>query len=243
MRKQTWRIGLVVTAMLVPLLATTVSTGPASADPQTTISIKPINTKCTDKQNRIKWKGGEPQYSHLGNVQSRPRGGMYICWALYKVREDRRRFDWWVAYLETRWYNADGPTQWTADAYMSQQMGSSQWAADNTESATGSFTSNRECGTPFSISAGFLGASVSTTQQLCDDYRVRRGTFDGNSALWETHQVGKVDRIETVFMQKVRHGSTRPKFKYWVEIPRYSYEHNGAIWIRNTKYKWVGRHI
>ena len=243
MLKQKLRIGLLATALLAPLIVTTVSIGPATADPQTTISIKPINTKCTDKQDRVKWKGGEPQYSHLGNVQSRPRGSMYICWSLYKVREDRRKFDWWVAYLETRWYNADGPTQWTADAYMSQQIGSSQWAADNTESATGSFTSNRECGTPFSISAGFFGASVSTTQQLCDDYRVTRGVFDGNSALWETGKVGKVDRIETVFMQKVRHGSTRPKFKYWVEIPRYSYEHNGAIWIRNTKYKWIGRHI
>ena len=235
--KKSARIGLLATALIGGLLANTQPV--ASADPSTSISLKPINTKCTSKQDRLKWRGGEPQYSGIANVESRPRGTMYICWGLYKVRESNRRFDWWVAHLETRWYNDSGPTQWTADAYMSQQISSTQWAAHNTESATGSFTSNKECGQPFTVSAGFYGASVSSTQQLCDSYRVTRRVFDGNSAFWDSAKVGKIDRVETVYMQKVRRGSTRPTFNFGVEIPRYSYTHNGVIWIRNTNYKWV----
>lgn len=240
MRGKKLKVGLLVSGLLGGLL---VATQPASAGPVSSISLKPIDTRCTSKSDRIKWVGGEPQYAHIAGVDSRPRGDMYVCWSVYKVDEDRQKYNWWVAYLETRWYNSGEHRQWTADAYMSQSISSSQWAADNTESATGSFTSNKECGSPFTISAGFYGASVSTTQQICDEYRVRRGVFDGNSALWDTPVVGKVDRVETVYMQKVRAGSGRPTFKFFVEIPRYSYEHNGSIWMRDANYKWVGRKI
>lgn len=223
--KKSARIGLLVTALLGGGLAVTQPV--ASADPSTSISLKPIDTKCTDKQDRIKWRGGESHYSHIANVQSRPRGTMYTCWALFKVREDSKRFDWWVAHLETRWFNASGPTQWTADAYMSQQISSTHWAAD------------KQCGQPFTVSAGFYGASVSSTQQPCDSYRATRRVFDGNSAFRDSAKVGKIDRVETVYMQKGRQGSTRPTFSFGVEIPRYTYEHNGVIWMRNTNYKWV----
>jgi hypothetical protein len=234
------RVALLATTLLGGLL---VAVQPAVAEPSSTISLKPINTKCTDKKDLIKWVGGQETYAHTAAKDTRPRGGMYLCWSVYKVREDRKRFDWWVAYLETRWYNASSDLHWKTDAYMSQQITSSQWAVDNTESATGSFTSNKECGTPFTISAGFYGASVSTTQQLCDEYTVRRGHYDANGAIWDTAKVGMVDRIETVYMQKVRAGSGRPTFKFFVEIPRYTYEHNGAAWLRTAKYKWVGRKI
>jgi hypothetical protein len=159
------------------------------------------------------------------------------------VREDRKRFDWFVGYLETRWYNADGPSQWTADAYMSQQISSSKWAADNTESATGSFTSNRECGTPFTVSAASTAPasrrpSSCVTTTACAAARSRPAAPCGTPPRWARSTGSRRSSCR-------RCGTDPParKFKFWVEIPRYTYEHNGAIWIRNTKYKWIGRNI
>lgn len=241
MRGTRTRVGLVAAALLGGLLVTT---QPASAGPGTTLSLRPVDTRCTDKHDRLRWRGGQESYAHSGGLLFRPRGTMYACWALYKVKENRKRYDWWVGYLETRWYNAkveDG--SWDTEAYASQFVGSSQWAVDNTESATPGFTSSRSCGSPFTVSAGLYGASVSTTQQVCKEFRVRRGAFDANSGYWDMKYVGKADRIETVFMQKVKAGSGRPTFTYVVEIPRYTYEHDGAILVRDENYRYLVRKI
>lgn len=241
MRGKKLALGLLASALVSGLLMTVPQQ--AGAEPITSISLKPINTKCTNKTDRIRWRGGEAQYAHIAAVDARAKGSMYTCWSVYKVREDRKRFDWWVAYLETRWFNAKGDYVSKAPAEMTQSIYSSQYAADHTESGTGSFVSEKECGTPFTVSAGFYGVGVSTTQQLCEEYRVKRLELDANNGVWRAFRVGKVDRVETVYMQKVRAGAGRPTFRFFVLVPRYTYEHNGAVWMRNENYRWVERKI
>jgi hypothetical protein len=50
------RVALLATTLLGGLL---VAVQPAVAEPSSTISLKPINTKCTDKKDLIKWVGGQ----------------------------------------------------------------------------------------------------------------------------------------------------------------------------------------
>lgn len=221
-------------AVVVGLLFTTAP--PASAA-LVTASASIVDRKCTTS---LSWAGGEPQYTHIANVDSRPRGTVVVCYAVYKFSDVNKSYDWYAAGLETKWHRSAGSG--SHDAEMGQYISSSKWAVDNDFGATRTYKSAVSCDRPVNVGmsagVGILSFSASTPIQACSGQTITRGALRGLSAGWYTPFVGNTPYVETAFEQKVTAG--RPSYTFSVEIPRYTYARDSAgIYRRTATTAWV----
>ncbi|GAA4122857.1 hypothetical protein GCM10022415_27320 [Knoellia locipacati] len=221
-------------AVAVGLLVTT---APAASATLVSASASIVDRKCSSP---LSWTGGEPQYTHIANYDTRPRGTVVVCYAVYKFSDVNKTYDWYAATVETRWNRTAGTR--THDAEMGQYITSSKWAVDNDYGGTRTYTSNVDCSrqVDVGISAGIgvVGFSASTPIVACSGQTITRGALRGLSAGWYTPFAGSTPYVETAFEQKVTVG--RPTYTFSVEIPRYTYKpDSNAIYRRTATTAWV----
>ncbi len=167
---------------------------------------------------------------------------MKLCWNLYKLADSSRKWDWYVIEAVSHWQIAKGDPK--APAPIIQSLQSQYQAWHNTQAGTRTYTSNKDCGRPFSIGFSLSFFSISSTQKVCDGNTVRRTAIDNKGAVWRSEQAGQARTVSTVYSQKLRQGD-KPTFSYAWLVPRYSYTWSSekGVWVRDDQMKTIIRKI
>ena len=188
-------------------------TGPASAY-SPSISTSVVDSGCSSQTSKYRWSGDVTP--GLGY----PTGLVYVCFSKLKWLSSDSRADYYSVVLQSYW-TFDGNRQGNK-APMGQSVTSNLGTLDNVYSATGSWTSNKSCTTPVSLSVGYGPFSISTSPQICSGYKTTRSTYSSTGASWSSTQAGGLSKVETVLNQKVAKGQN-PKYTVRFSIPTYYY--------------------
>ncbi len=203
--------GAAALAALATLAVPVIVAGPAEAATVNNATLK--TWACSSQTSKYSWNG--EARAGLGY----PRGNVYVCWWKYRINDSDTRADYYAVVAASYWTHSAGPAGYPAA--MGQSVQSSAVSVDNAYGATGSFTTNKSCTSPVTLSVGWGPISASTTPTLCSGYTVTRSTYGSAGAGWSSPKAAGLRTIETMYTQKVPQG-TVPRYTVRFSIPIYT---------------------
>lgn len=225
----------VLSAVLITLSAAT----PVSAQFSSSVSAKPIASKCVGRDSNgnptIPWRAGDPVNTIFYPYNNEPHGKMYLCYWTYLLGKKSADGDYYAVHLKTVWEGESLYTDHEAPAI--QYVESNRSSKDSIWDSTPTYTSNETCSIPVAVGINVGYISIGTEFKVCRGTTVSAVRWSMGTD-WSTNDVLHVRTIETAFSQKVRHGLV-PTFTIEFAVPYYTYTQVGAQeWKITRAFNW-----
>jgi hypothetical protein len=219
------RTTIAATATLATALGSLLLVGaqPAAAAPAGT-SIKVVKSQCLKRNGDGKptfgwWGAGNQSPKKSVAEKSRVRGTMYVCVWKFRFSDSDRKFDYWGASVQSYWVRTGGEAAYAAKAL--HQIGSTRTARQGVFDGTDSYTSNKSCGTEWTLGVQLGIFAASAPVQACRSYKLEATRVSNAAGSWRMNKIGGFRKVETVYTQKVKQGQ-KPTFYVGTTIPRYT---------------------